>query len=281
MQWSFSRVNSFHNCPYGWALNYIECADKESNFFAEYGLLVHATLEKFFKNELEIYELPQWYLDNYSEFIKTSCPSFPAGMEQNYHDSGVEFFENFDFPKDEYEVLGVEDDFTIELFDMPVIIKPDLYLRHKESGKNILCDYKTSILFKPTNREANSFFLYRGEEKERYTYKSADKKEKLIEYIYQMYLYCVGLRQRYGIDIDEIRLWFIRQGLELRFPFKQEKSEDALEWFKSEVERIKAEEEFKPITFGLNDKELKQSAYFCNQICGVRSICPYRANIGE
>jgi hypothetical protein len=281
MIWSFSRTNSFHNCAYSWYLSYIECADKESNFFAEYGLLVHATLEKYFKNELEVYELAQWYQDNYSEFVKTPCPPFPVGMENTYINNGLEFFENFDFPKDEYEILGVEDDFVIDLFGIPTIIKPDLYLRHKVTQKTVLIDYKSSILFKPTNSEKNSVMLWCGDEQYRHTFKAADKKEKLLEYVRQMYLYCYGIQKHHGIQIDEIRLWFIRQGMELRFPFKPEKCDEALGWYKEEISKIKLEEDFKPITDGLSDKELKQVAYFCGQLCNFRSWCPYRANIGE
>jgi hypothetical protein len=261
-------------------LNYIEDVDKESNFFAEYGLFIHAILEKFFKNELEIFELVGWYEDNYSKYVVTPAPSFPAGMAEQYYDDGKEYFENFDFPKDDYEVLTVEDDFNITFLDNEIIIKPDLVLKHKKSKKNILCDYKTSVLFKLTTREKNCIYLSKNGLKESYIFKATDKKEKLVEYIIQMYLYCLGLRVKHKIQIDEIRLWFIRQDRELIFNFEQTKSDESIDWFQSEINKIKNERLWKPITALLEEKELKKATYFCNQICNFRSICQYKS-IGE
>jgi hypothetical protein len=276
MQWSFSRVNSFHNCAYCWLLNYIECTKQESNFFAEYGLLVHATLEKFFKNELEIYELAPWYQENYKEFVKTPAPPFPVNMEGQYYDAGLEYFENFDFPKDEYDVISVEDSFNIEYENNNVIIKPDLVLRNKKSQKYILVDYKSSVLFKETNSDKNVVYLSKDGVKEKYTFKSKDKIEDLKKYVFQMYLYCLGLKEKYGIQIDEIRLWFIRQDRELIFNFNQLKGNDATSWFLNEISNIKNEREWKPVTFGLDEKELKKKFYWCNYICGYRAICSFK-----
>jgi hypothetical protein len=276
MTWSFSRTNSFHNCPYAWMLGYIEDVDKESNFFAEYGLLVHGALEKYFKDELDIFELAGWYVDNYNEFVKTSPPPFPVGMAEKYYDDGLEYFENFDFPKDEYEVISVEDSFNITLGENDVIIKPDLVLRHKETKKYILCDYKTSVLFKPTNKEKDCIYLSKDNRKEMYTFKSLDKREDLKKYVFQMYLYCLGLKLKYDIQIEQIELWFIRQDRKLVFNFKQEKSKDAIDWFENELIKIKSERYWKPITDGLTDKELAKKSYWCNQICSFRSVCEFK-----
>ena len=281
MTWSFSRVNSFHNCAYSWMLNYIECVDKENNFFSDYGLLVHAALEKYFKNELEIFELAGWYEENYKEFVKTSPPAYPVGMEAQYYDSGLEYFMNFDFPKDDYEVISVEDSFNINFAGNDIIIKPDLVLKNKKTGKYILCDYKTSLLFKETNNDKNCVYLHHNGKKEKYTFKSKDKKEQLVEYVFQMYLYCLGLKEKYDIQIDEIQIWFIRQNRELIFNYKQEKSDDAINWFTEAVETIKKEREWKPVTFGLSEEELKKKAYWCQNICGVRSLCPHGAGVKQ
>lgn len=279
MKWSFSRANSFGNCHYSWLLGYIEDVDKESNFFAEFGLVVHATLEKYFKNELDFFELAQWYQDNYKEYVKTPAPPYPVGMEQNYYESGLDYFENFNFPKDEYEVLGIEDSFEIKIGEYTVIIKPDLFLKHKTTGKHILCDYKTSVLFKETTSSKNVVYLSKDGVQESYTFKSKDKREQLVEYVRQMYLYCYGLKVHYGIDIDEIRLWFIRQDRELAFPYKPEKSKEAIDWFLDEIGIIRREEEWKPITFGLNEKELKQKVFWCQNLCSTRSCCNFKGEI--
>ena len=37
MLWSFSRLNSFYNCPYEWYLKFIECKQGRKNYFGQYG----------------------------------------------------------------------------------------------------------------------------------------------------------------------------------------------------------------------------------------------------
>ena len=281
MTWSFSRVSSFENCALAWKLNYIECADRENNFFAEFGLLVHAALEKYFRDELEVYELAQWYQNNYDKFVKTPVPPFPPNMEEGYFKSGLNYFENFDFPKHEYEVLGIEDSFDVKIGDYTVVIKPDLFLRHKNTKKNILCDYKSSVLFKPTSSNKNVIYLSKGQREYPYTFKNKDKREQLVHYVRQMYLYCYGLKQYYNIDINEIQLWFVRHNKTLLFPYRTEKSKESIDWFIEEISLIEKEEDWQPITFGLDEKQLKKVSYWCNFLCSFRSICDCKAPIGD
>jgi hypothetical protein len=256
MTWSFSRANSFGNCPYGWKLNYIECVDKIDNFFAEYGILYHETLEKFFGKELEIFELLDFYKDHYDEYVKSPPPPFPAGMAEKYYNAGIDFFENFDFDISLYDIIFIEAEINIELNGYKVIVKPDLVLKEKKTGRYLLYDYKTADPFGKN---------------------VTPKKEKIEEYKKQMYLYCWGIEQKYGFHIDEIVLWFVRVEKEYLIKFNNAECQESLKWFENEIHKIETEEEWKPITFGLDEKGLRKVSYWCNQLCGTREICPYRS----
>jgi hypothetical protein len=245
MQWSFSRVNSFGNCKYGWYLNYVECVDKIDNFFAEYGILYHEILEKFFSGELEIFQLLKFYEEHYNEYVKSSPPPYPEGMAEKYYNAGIDFFENFDFDLSLYDVVFIEAEIDVILGKYNVIVKPDLVLREKKTGRHILYDYKTADPF--------------GK-------RATPNKEKIEEYMKQMHLYCWGIEQKYGFCIDEIILWFVRAGKEYSIKFNQEECQKTLRWFKNEIHKIEQEEEFKATP----------SKYFCENICGVRLICPYK-----
>lgn len=244
MRWSFSRANSFHNCPFGWKLNYIECVDKVDNFFAEYGILYHEILEKFFGGELEIYELLDFYIDHYSEYVKSPPPPYPVGMSDKYYNAGIDFFENFDFDKSLYEVVFIEAEINVTLNNYNVVVKPDLVLREKKTGKYLLFDYKTADIF-------------RG--------KTTPNKEKIEEYKKQMYLYCWGIEQKYEFQIDEVILWFVRIGRDYTFQYDKNECQNALKWFEDEIHKIETEEDWKATP----------SQYFCSNLCGVRNICEY------
>lgn len=45
-RWSFSRLNTFHQCPLSFRLRYIDHESQVNNAFAEYGLLCHSILEE-------------------------------------------------------------------------------------------------------------------------------------------------------------------------------------------------------------------------------------------
>ena len=69
MTWSFSRLNSYYNCAYEWYLHYLECNKSENGFFGEYGSLIHKILEKYTNGELSLFELNQYYEDNFNDCI--------------------------------------------------------------------------------------------------------------------------------------------------------------------------------------------------------------------
>ena len=133
MRFSYSSANAFHTCKHSFYLQYINAEDRKQNFFSEYGLYVHDILEKWFNNELDLFELPMYYEDNYEENITLSPPPFPKGMAQTYYDDGLDFFENISFDKDKYKVISTEDSVNYEYDEISLIVKPDLILRDKET----------------------------------------------------------------------------------------------------------------------------------------------------
>lgn len=107
--WSFSRLNSFYNCPYEFYLHYIECNPSESGFFGEYGGLIHKILEKYAKGELSLFELNQYYEDHFNESIPHDAPPNKyVNIRQSYYDKGMDYFDNIDLDLEAYDILGVE-----------------------------------------------------------------------------------------------------------------------------------------------------------------------------
>lgn len=53
MTFSFSSLTLFEQCPYAWYLKYIECRDKASNCYADFGSYCHKILEMYAKEELK------------------------------------------------------------------------------------------------------------------------------------------------------------------------------------------------------------------------------------
>lgn len=249
MHFSFSSVSTFETCAYSFYLTYIDIKERSSNYFSDYGLFIHNILEKYFKGELEIFELSNYYQEHYSENIVHAPPPFPVGMPEKYFSDGLEFFENFEFNKNEFEILLTEAKVGSSFDNHKIVVKPDLILKEKKTGKIYLYDYKTSVIHKNGKTD----------------------KKKLIGYKNQMNLYSYFVEKELGIKIDDIKLWFVRTNTFEEFEYSKE---DALlvvkEVFSDNIDKILNENEFKANTS--ND-------YFCNQLCSVKEFCEFRNKI--
>jgi hypothetical protein len=247
MKFSYSNVNSFTNCKYGCKLTYLDVKDRGQNFYSEFGSFVHLALEKFFKGELESFELADYYKSNYSENVKSKLPKFLQNSAQGCYDKGLYFFENFTFDKDKYEILHIEDGINTEKDGIKVIVKPDLILRDKTNKKYVLYDYKTSDPYKNGKLD----------------------KKKIEEYLNQMYLYCYFMWMEKQIAIDKIMIWFIKPNEVMEFNFDPMKAQEVYEWFIDGVNNIKNEEDF---------EANNSNKFFCNILCSVSDFCEFKPN---
>lgn len=251
IRFSYSSVTTFETCPYSFKLSYIDSLPRENNFYAEYGTLFHTCFEKFFKGEMEAFELSQYFADNYSRVIVSHEPYSPVGIGQKYKEQGQFFFDNFSFPKENYDVLIVEDKIDLDIEGERFVAKPDLVLRDKATGLNYLIDYKTSTPWRIDKRSGKEI---------------ADTK-KLEGYKKQMYLYCHALRTKRNMPIKQVALWFPRARREYAFDWEQVEEDKVLFWANNMIRTIKSEN-----IFAYNNK----NTYFCENLCSVRKFCEYR-----
>ena len=105
IKFSNSSINSFETCNLMFKLSYIDAKDKINNFFAEYGNHVHKTLEMYFDNKLEIFQLANYYAENFTKNIIAPPPPFPANLVSNYFEQGLTFFNDFDWDREKLEVI--------------------------------------------------------------------------------------------------------------------------------------------------------------------------------
>jgi len=250
IRFSYSSTSTFQTCPYSFKLTYLESVPRADNFYAEYGTLVHETLERFFKKELEAYQLSDFYDINYELVVKSPEPPFPMGAGKLYRDQGKYFFDNFNFPIDDYDVLGIEEKIDFTLSGIDVVAKPDLVLKNKETQKTILYDYKTAMPFRT----------------DKWTGKEITDTKKINGYYNQMYLYTYALREHRQIPIDGINLWFTRASREVYIDVDSEKEKEAVARIEDIIKAIKMEKEF-PYN--------NTNPFFCDNLCSVRKFCEY------
>lgn len=88
MDWSYSRVSSFDQCPRMFDLTYLQCMDRVDNAFAQWGSLAHSLLERYFRQQVELWDLSGLYEKEYARAVTERFP-FPR-LEDSYYERGME-----------------------------------------------------------------------------------------------------------------------------------------------------------------------------------------------
>jgi CRISPR/Cas system-associated exonuclease Cas4 (RecB family) len=237
INFSYSNLSSFHTCKYGWYLTYIEKKDRGNNWFGNFGSFCHNILEKYFRYELDSFELSKYFSDNYDKEVTIPCPSYPANMENNYKMAMLDFFDGFSFDRTKYNVIILEDFIQASFNGTNLVVKPDLVLENIETKQKILLDYKTS--------------------------KWSKNKEE--EYRKQMEMYAFFLWKEKEIEINKIFIWFLRNKkfVEINFsPFV----EDTLLWITKTLKEIEEEKDWLP-------NNTNKNKFFCFNLCGMAEYC--------
>ena len=250
MTWSFSRLNSFYNCPYEWKLRYIDCNKSENGFFGEYGSLIHKILEKYEKGELSLFELNDYYEEHFSENVPHDAPPNKyVDIKQSYYEKGLDYFNNIDLDLDKYEVLGVEKEIRFQIAGKDFIGYIDLLLKEKETGKIIILDHKSASIKILKNGKV-----------------SKSDQEHVREFIRQLCLYAIPIIEEYG-HVDELWWNLFKDKNWLKMPFNKEDYDEAIQWAEDTLKLIEAEKEWLP----------NPDFYYCNYLCGQRNhACEYK-----
>ncbi|GEM_PF-3634356 len=243
MVFSYSNLSTFETCKLLWKKIYIEKIERKSGFYAEVGLIFHETLEKYFKEEIESYQMLDYYKDNYSRVVVSDEPPFPKGIGEKYYQDGITFFSNFDFSRDDYDMLNVEEPVKTTISEIMFVIKPDLVMRDKETQNIILMDYKTSNPYQPNG---------------------TIKKDKILPYARQLQLYASLLWAEKQIEVNQMWLWFVRYNKIEKFAVSPEKAFNNLQKFLAEIEEIKNEKDFPANT---------SNKFFCDTFCSYSEDC--------
>lgn len=257
LNWSFSSVNSFDNCPRCFYWTYIDKKPQVQNAFAEWGSFGHSLLEQYFKGEKEFYELSQAYVNGYDESVKLPLPpNAYVDLSERYFDAGKNYFDNFDGLPDQYKVLEVETKIKLTIYGYPFVGFADLIIEDMGDGGIIVVDHKSKSKF--------------------------SNKTEQDEYARQLYLYSLYVRDKYGVWPKELRFNMFRAGEEVIIPFLERDLNKAVEWFTKTIEAIcsyDSDENFPDkiaIEYEAKKKDIKKfkrDDFFCNELCGVREHC--------
>jgi hypothetical protein len=251
-EWSFSRINTYYNCPKSFYLKYIAEVDVQENAFAQWGSLCHYILEKFYKEDYSLYELSDRYKFSYPLYVTEKFPyNAYANLDLQYYIDGKEYFANFDDIFDGYNIVGVEQKFETEIGGYKFRGYIDLILEN--NGKYYICDHKSKSKF--------------------------SNKKELSHYLYQLYLYSKYIYERFGAYPESLIFNLFRSDKIVEVSFDYDEYIKAIHWAETIIQYAIYDVNYydKVLLYCLNKgndiDDFEKNDYFCNNICSVRSHC--------
>jgi len=251
MVWSYSRLSMFEQCKYSFYLKYIVDDPNEylaeGNFWAELGSFVHSILEKLYKGELTEEEAPAYFAEHFDEAVLYDAPK--KIMDSSYIACANYFADlSLSWLKD-FEILGVEYEFNIEIEGYRFKGFIDLLLKDKNTGDIILMDHKSAA--SPMGKSGK---ILKSQEK------------CFSSYCKQMYLYCNAVKQCFG-QFPSLIVWnHFKAGQIVDKEFVQSEYERSMRWFIDTIHAIENEEEFSETV----------DYFYCKNLCDFRNSCEYK-----
>lgn len=244
MTWSYSRLNSFEDCPYRWYLKYIKYpkTEKKKLFFSSYGSFMHELLADYYSAKKSADEIRMSYLIDFRNSVASPAPSY--NVFQNYFQDGLSYIETLGDQKE--NVLGVEEAISTEING--VKMTGFLDLRTQEGDKLIITDHKSRNLKPRSGRQ-----------------KPTKGDQELDSYLKQLYIYAGFVEKETGKLPDELRFNTFRQKMLIKQPFQMDAYLEAQQWVKDTVETICKETEFLPSV----------EFFKCKYLCECQDLCDY------
>lgn len=242
MVWSYSRIESFNDCPYRFFLKYISKCKDADKFYASYGSFMHKLIENYYRGILSKDEMLTEFLTGFSQNVKGTRPQ--ESTVQKYIRCGVEYLKGFQPFK--YPMVEVEKRVEFEIEGLKFVGYID-YLG-EENGEYYIIDNKSRDLKPRSNRE-----------------KPTVKDKELDSMLRQLYIYSAAVKQEYGKFPKALCFNCFKSGVFIEEPFREEAYNEAISWVKRSVADIKSTDDFYP----------NREFFSCYYICGVSDDCVY------
>ena len=241
MTWSYSRLQSFRKCPYGFFVHYILGEDEDDTFLASFGSFVHEIHQLVLTGILKKEDAALYYLEHLHDRVSGPPPS--VDVARSYIRGGYEYMSAF--PVFDGKVISVEKEMFFDVGGYPFHGFADLVT--DDSGL-ILFDHKSRNL-KPFSNRA----------------KPTKTDVELSEYYRQLYLYSLGIKKEYGEYPKELVFNCYRSRSFIRQDFDPEKLSESVAWASGLIGEIRNCEDWIPdIDF-----------FKCRNLCGLNDRCDY------
>ena len=270
--WSYSKLSSYHNCVYGWYLNYVKHQRGNENVYGVLGGCIHNCLERIFKGEIDIEKAKEEWITEF-EMCELLDMRFPTEKsKENYYQSMIHCLDHWEKYPDNYKYL-MELHFVFEPIENIQIQGYIDLVQIDEKNKTMrVIDYKTSSKFSKKELEGEKVFqlilysMYLEEMYPDYT---------ILNACFEMLKYTKNKRGTIveRNTVDDLLDDFDYKRCFVEVEYNDEMKEKLKTFITSTIDEIEkhdpdVEEDWIPE---------KPNAFYCKNLCGHYNECPYAA----
>ena len=276
--YSFSRLDNFNTCHYGFYLHYIKGLKDKENVYSSAGGCIHDVLQHYIDdgqdntlenkmndclNDLELFGIEFPKDRNGGETIK-----------ENWINNMTLFARHFQAPSGKFEtekfVLYKDGDIYLQGYI-------DL-LRFNKDGTVSIFDWKTSSMYKNEDilKHSRQLTTY-GLACEQLGLKVRDIAWVMLKYADYTKIYKNGSERKTTAEWRKVPEEYLESAkvAVVSYPYNEETKEECREYIRSTVAKIN---EYGDDENAYNPCSIMKNSYYCNQLCGVRDNCPYLAD---
>lgn len=271
---SYSKLSSFQNCPYGYYLTYIQHIKGEDNVYGILGNVVHDMYELLTKDEITIEEAKEKFKQEY-ELCKFLGLTFPTKMSEEKYVYDVEH--SFDYFIKPMGRLEQERYFQIELENKIFRGYIDLIIFDDENKTIRVIDYKTSSRFSKKDLESHKVFqliLYSMYlEKEYPEYKILNPMFYMLKYVN-----VINEKGRTSVkeiyDVDELR-YEVTSPLMVEVKYNNDMKEKLINHIQNVTLDIAFNDEDEESDWYPTAEELRNNSFYCKNLCSHKKKCKF------
>lgn len=182
--WSYSRINTFINSPFEYALKYVDGIkakeDRQDSIYVSTGTISHDIIEKFYMNEIEYTDMYDLFEDGWFTCYELSNLKFDRTNEEKNKSVAERYKSNMEYFFKNHTVYPYK-----MIIEMPITINVN---------NNIFVGYIDG-LFKNDNGDITIVDFKSS---------SAYKGNELENHSQQLKLYALGIHQLTGIPLSKI-----------------------------------------------------------------------------
>ena len=271
---SYSKLSSFQNCPYGYYLTYIQHIKGEDNVYGILGNVVHDMYELLTKDEITIEEAKEKFKQEY-ELCKFLGLTFPTKMSEEKYVYDVEH--SFDYFIKPTGRLEQERYFQIEIENKTFRGYIDLIIFDDKNKTIRVIDYKTSSRFSKKDLESHKVFqliLY-----SMYLEKEYPEYEILNPMFYMLkYVNVINEKGRTSVkeiyDVDELR-YEVTSPLMVEVKYNNDMKEKLINHIQNVTLDIAFNDEEEESDWYPTVEELRNNSFYCKNLCSHKKSCKF------